>query len=127
MEVTLFNPIDKNEKKTTIIDLSVLDIYLCFQRALDWNPSTPEFQTYIQNLKPHIRDADVADWWFEKLSKIVSPDDNPTGMNYILEDWIEDWYISDFIDARYPILHFNGSSVEQNNNTQQNCAVSCQT
>ena len=83
-------------------------LYETLIMALDYNPSTEMFASRIAVVHDIIdgRKDDI-DLWITALQKITTKVERPGSMCFVLEDWLDEWYIADFIDQRYLVLKFN--------------------
>jgi hypothetical protein len=102
------NPISKEKIATFEISIDKqIEIYEVFMLALDYNPSTEEFAKRIMKLKYILNcDDEILEKWITSLQKITTKNENPNHMCFILEDWIDEWYIADFIDQRFLVITF---------------------
>ena len=103
-----FIPLDKDGQQIDELKVSaelLQDLYITMVCALDNNPSTKRFENDIESMKSHFSDPEKFDKWLEYLKTIKTMDETDDHINFMLEDWIDTWYISDFIDQQFKIAN----------------------
>ena len=97
-----FTPIDGDRTianvQMTIDELHELRNTL--QMALDYNPSTSDFVQAMQPARVQLGPAAWASWMIS-LQKIRTEGECEGKINFMFEDWISSWRVSDFIDRTW--------------------------
>lgn len=106
MNVILIDPTNESELSRHVVDEDKLyQIYGLLLTALDSNPSCAAFLDAIQPVRAVLGcELEPFNCWVERLQKIKTEIERDDVMCFTLEDWIDTWYIADFVDARFPIL-----------------------
>lgn len=107
----LFKAIDPTNKsligECNITEMECYSIYKIILRATDYNPSTSEFRKRFCAARPILNEPEWFDAWVDAIAQIKQENENPKAMCYILEDHIEEWRISHFVDASYKIVELS--------------------
>lgn len=105
MFILAIDPLTKNELgKFTIDTKNLYKIYEILMMALDTNPQSETFAKKMQEMIQYIDDPVLFQQWLTAVQKITTEVERADVMCFTLEDYIDEWYVADFIDARFLII-----------------------
>lgn len=105
MILLAIDPFTKTEMgKFTVDTKNLYQIYEILIMALDHNPSTAKFAELMQPIQKFVDDPVLFSAWIIELQKIKTEVERPDAMCFTFEDYIDEWFIVDFIDQRFLVL-----------------------
>lgn len=88
----------------TVTESATMQVYELVTRALDYAPETTEFAVCMRALE-RVADAESVEAWVRSLAAIQG------GSSFVLEDWIDRWYVSEYVGARYEVIRWEPDGV----------------